>query len=204
MVTLLRLAACSVPASQFQHGHRVFAPLLRFAVFVFRALLVLSPFPALRASDIRKLTRGAPCSLGSSAAIAATGCRLFAPRWAYFALLRSQFTMSRLAAPNGLQRSLFIGLPLRLFRALRAAKLRPTGRALRAPRHCRPQFAMVVRIFCTALAFGGAVFNSSCLRFASCARHSSPQASDVRPSLARGLTTAHSAGSGLQMRYRVR
>src|SRR5699024_3357780 len=28
---------------------------------------------------------------------------------------------------------LLIGLPLRLFRALRAAKLRPTGRALRAP-----------------------------------------------------------------------
>ena len=47
-----------------------------------------------------------PASLGSSAAIAATGCA------ASFAL---------------------IGLPLRLFRALRAAKLRPTGRALRAP-----------------------------------------------------------------------
>ena len=38
--------------------------------------------------------------------------------------------LQRLTACNA---PLFIGLPLRLFRALRAAKLRPTGRALRAP-----------------------------------------------------------------------
>ena len=50
--------------------------------------------------------------------------------------------LQRLTACNA---PLFIGLPLRLFRALRAAKLRPTGRALRAPPPPlpHPQFAMV-------------------------------------------------------------
>ena len=65
----------------------------------------------------------------------------------------------------------------RLFRPHWAyfALLRPTGRALRAPpRHCHPQFAMVVPHLRTALAFGGAVFRGCALRFASCARHSSP------------------------------
>ena len=73
-------------------------------------------------------------SLGSSAAIAATGCA------ASFALIGltsrcfvPQFTMVALQRLTACNAPLFIGLPLRLFRALRAAKLRPTGRALRAP-----------------------------------------------------------------------
>ena len=48
------------------------------------------------------------------------------------------------------------------------------ARASCAPRHCHPQFAMVVPHLRTALAFGGAVFRGCALRFASCARHSSP------------------------------
>ena len=48
------------------------------------------------------------------------------------------------------------------------------ARASCAPRHYHPQFAMVVPHLRTALAFGGAVFRGCALRFASCARHSSP------------------------------
>ena len=50
----------------------------------------------------------------------------------------------------------------------------PLGARFVRPRHCHPQFAMVVPHLRTALAFGGAVFRGCALRFASCARHSSP------------------------------
>ena len=54
------------------------------------------------------------------------------------------------------------------------ALFRPQGARFVRPRHCHPQFAMVVPHLRTALAFGGAVFRGCALRFASCARHSSP------------------------------
>ena len=72
MVTLLRLAACSVPASQFSMVAPRLRTALRFACAVFRGCALrfapcarhFSPFgPPLLA----KLTRGAPCFLGHAA-----------------------------------------------------------------------------------------------------------------------------------------
>ena len=74
-------------------------------------------FRALRAASVR------PTGCAASFALIGLTPRCFVPQFAIVAL-------QRLTACNA---PLFIGLPLRLFRALRAAKLRPTGRALRAP-----------------------------------------------------------------------
>ena len=63
---------------------------------------------------------------------------------------------------------------MRLRIGLRAQGCTDGGRGSKLPRHCHPQFAMVVPHLRTALAFGGAVFRGCALRFASCARHSSP------------------------------
>ena len=59
------------------------------------------------APHVRKLTRGAPCFTGLIGGYCSHWLRrLFRPHWAYFALLRSTIHNGRLAAPNGLQRSL--------------------------------------------------------------------------------------------------
>ena len=55
------------------------------------ALLRVLATPALRASDVRKLTRGAPCFTGLIDGYCSHWLRrLFRPHWAYFALLRPQ------------------------------------------------------------------------------------------------------------------
>ena len=111
MVVLLRLTACSTPASQF------------------------SMVASLRSQSSLEML---PASLGSSAAIAATGCA------ASFALIgltsacfahrarascASSIRNGRPAAPDGLQYSLAHWAYFGLFRALRAAFVRPAKNA---------------------------------------------------------------------------
>ena len=89
------------------------------------ALLRVLATPALRASDVRKLTRGAPCFTGLIGGYCSHWLRrLFRPHWAYYGLFRA--LRAAFVRPTGCAASFaLIGLPLRLFRALRAAKLRP-------------------------------------------------------------------------------
>ena len=69
------------------------------------ALLRVLATPALRASDVRKLTRGAPCFTGLIDGYCSHWLRrLFRPHWAYFALLRAQ--RARFVRPLGLKGSL--------------------------------------------------------------------------------------------------
>ena len=91
----------------------------------------LQPFgPPLLASSLAAL----PASLGSSAAIAPSirngrpaapsGLQYSLAHWAYYGLFRA--LRAAFVRPTGCAASFaLIGLPLRLFRALRAAKLRP-------------------------------------------------------------------------------
>ena len=89
MVVLLRLAACSTPASQF------------------------SMVASLRSQSSLEML---PASLGSSAAIAPSirngrpaapsGLQYSLAHWAYYGLFRSTIHNGRFATPNGLQRSL--------------------------------------------------------------------------------------------------
>ena len=65
--------------------------------------------------------------------------------WAYFALFRSTIHNGRLAAPNGLQRSLVHWTSASpVSRTARGEAPSHWARASCAPRHCHPQFAMVV------------------------------------------------------------
>src|SRR5699024_2664599 len=90
--------------------------------------------------------------------------RCFVPQFAIVALLRYRLQVSfahwTSASP--------------VSRTARGEAPSHWARASCAPRHYHPQFAMVVPHLRTALAFGGAVFRGCALRFASCARHSSP------------------------------
>ena len=215
---MIRLAGCATPTFLIDALAAIcllypfFSPLLSpiFTSFPLDFLFAGSVQHGRSASFASSLA-ALPASLGSSAAIAPS--------------IRN----GRPAAPYGLQYSLAHWAYYGLFRALRAAFVRPTGcaasfaligltsrcfvpqfaivallryrlqvsfahwtsaspvsrtargeapshwaRASCAPRHCHPQFAMVVPHLRTALAFGGAVFRGCALRFASCARHSSP------------------------------
>ena len=142
-----------------------------------------------------------PCSLGLLRPVSRTARglraphwlrRLFRPHWAYFALLRSSIRNSRLATlPLA---SLLCSLDFRFAcfaHCARRSSVPQGARFVRPPPLPHPQFAMVVPHLRTALAFGGAVFRGCALRFASCARHSSPSGlrCAVLPCFI-GLTTA--------------
>ena len=72
-------------------SHRPALTLARCSVAAHCALLRVLATPALRASDVRKLTRGAPCFTGLIDGYCSHWLRrLFRPHWAYFALLRPQ------------------------------------------------------------------------------------------------------------------
>ena len=179
---MIRLAGCATPTFLIDALAAIcllypfFSPLLSpiFTSFPLDFLFAGSVQHGRSASFASSLA-ALPASLGSSAAIAATGCaasfaligltsRCFVPQFAIVALLRYRLQVSfahwTSASP--------------VSRTARGEAPSHWARASCAPRHCHPQFAMVVPHLRTALAFGGAVFRGCALRFASCARHSSP------------------------------
>ena len=87
----LRLSRLSVQHGRSASSHRPALTLARCSVAAHCALLRVLATPALRASDVRKLTRGAPCFTGLIDGYCSHWLRrLFRPHWAYFALLRPQ------------------------------------------------------------------------------------------------------------------
>ena len=101
----LRLSRLSVQHGRSASSHRPALTLARCSVAAHCALLRVLATPALRASDVRKLTRGAPCFTGLIDGYCSHWLRrLFRPHWAYFALLRAQ--RARFVRPLGLKGSL--------------------------------------------------------------------------------------------------
>ena len=155
----LRLSRLSVQHGRSASSHRPALTLARCSVAAHCALLRVLATPALRASDVRKLTRGAPCFTGLIDGYCSHWLRrLFRPHWAYSALLRSTIHNGRLAAPNGLQRSL-----------VHWTSASPVPRTARgeAPSHR-------ARASCAPRASSRFAASDCALRFAPCARHFSP------------------------------
>ena len=151
MVTLLRLAACSVPASQFSMVAPRLRTALRFACAVFRGC-------ALRFAPCARhfSPSGLRCSQAHSrlsllhwahrrllhpqfamvVLLRPTACSTPASQFSMVASLRSQSSLEMLPASLGSSAAIaatgcaasfaLIGLPLRLFPPLAAAKLRPS------------------------------------------------------------------------------
>ena len=87
----LRLSRLSVQHGRSASSHRPALTLARCSVAAHCALLRVLATPALRASDVRKLTRGAPCFTGLIDGYCSHWLRrLFRPHWAYYGLFPPQ------------------------------------------------------------------------------------------------------------------